>query len=96
MCTQLRTQNTMRTGGGVSVAQSTVRYRFVTFPFTLKDIALVQLLRNSRIVGLTYERKPRRQQALGTAGNTQVESIYDCCSCFIYMYIACPWIGYVK
>ena len=51
--TQLRTQNTMGAGGGVAVAQSTVWYRFVTFPFTLKDIALVQLLQKSRIVGLT-------------------------------------------
>ena len=36
--TQLRTQNTMGTGGGVAVAQSRVWYRrhthFVTFPFT--------------------------------------------------------------
>ena len=95
-CTQLRTQNTMGTGGGISGAQPTIQYHFITFPFTLKDIALVQLLQNSRIVGLTWERKPRRQQALGTAGNTQVESIYDCCSCFIYFYVACPWIGYVK
>mgnify|MGYP006968175643 FL=1 len=43
----------MGTGGGVAVAQSTVRYCFVTFPFTFKDIALVQLLQKSRIVGLT-------------------------------------------
>ena len=43
----------MGAGGGVAMAQSTVRYRFVTFPFTLKDIALVQLLQKSRIIGLT-------------------------------------------
>ena len=47
MCTQLRTQNTMGTGGGVSGAQSTLRYHFITFPFTFKDIALVQLLQNN-------------------------------------------------
>ena len=56
--TQLRTQNTMGTGGGVAVAQSTVQYCFVTFPFTLKDIALVQLLQKNRIVGLTKESNP--------------------------------------
>ena len=43
----------MGTGGGIEVAQSTVWYHFVTFPFTLKDIALVQLLQKSQIVGLT-------------------------------------------
>ena len=53
MRTQLRTQNTMGTGGGVAVAQSTVRYCLVTFPFTFKYIALVQLLQKGRIVGLT-------------------------------------------
>ena len=51
--TQLCTPNTTGTGGGVSRAQSTVRYRLITFPFTFKYIALVQLLQNSRIIGLT-------------------------------------------
>ena len=48
--TQLRTQNTMGTGGGISGAQPTVRYHFITFPFTLKDIALCSF---SRIAGLS-------------------------------------------
>ena len=64
--TQLRTQNTMGTGGGAAVARTTLQYCFVTFSFTFKDIALMQLLQKSRIVGLTQERKPRRQQALRT------------------------------
>ena len=86
----------MGTGGGVAVAQSKVRYCFVTFPFTFKDRTLVQLIQKSRIVGLTLERKPRRQQASCTEGNTQVESIYDRYTCFIYLHVTCPWIGQVK
>ena len=31
-----------------------------------------------------------------TEGNTQVESIYDHYTCFIYLYTACPLIGHVK
>ena len=52
MRTQLCTQNTMGTGGGVAVARSTIHYCSVTFSFTFKDMALVKLLRKSRIVGL--------------------------------------------
>ena len=90
----------MGIGGGAAVTQSTVRYHrnipSQSFPFTFQDIALVQPLQKSRIAGLTYERKPRRQQALRTEGNTQVESIYDRYTCFIYLYVTCPWIGHVK
>ena len=56
----------------------------------------MQHAQKSRIAGPTWERQPRRQQALCTEGNTQVESIYDHYTCFIYLYVACPRIGYVK
>ena len=72
------------------------RQLIIIFYYFFQDTALGQPPRKSRIFGPIEGRKPRRQQALRTEGNTQVESIYDCCSCFIYLYVACSWIGYVK
>ena len=67
-----------------------------SFPLTFQDTALVQHPQKSRIAGLIWKRHPRRQQTLCAEGNTQVESIYDHYTCFIYLYTACPWIGHVK
>ena len=101
--TQLRTQNTMGTGGGAAVTQSTVRYHRIILslknhPFFIffQDTAFGQTIQSSRIVGRIQGRKPRRQQALRTEGHTQVEPIYDHYTCFIYLYVTCPWIGHVK
>ena len=67
-----------------------------SFPLTFQDTAFVQHPQKSGIAGLIWERHPRRKQTLCAEGNTQVESIYDHYTCFIYLHTACPWIGHVK
>ena len=94
--TQLRTQNTMRTGGGVSGAQSTLRYHFITFPFYLSGHCFRAASSEESDCWTYIGEKTKEATGFAHKGNTQVESVHDHYTCFIYLHAAYRWIGHVK